>query len=143
MARAQSPIKVHEITKEKVRYAALMAGLKQAELVERAVDEYVERHRDEFGRRMDQAREALLGGKASALAYSAGVSEIDEGGRVEFWRADKRVLELASSKDGVPVASAPRVFGDLTSFGGRGQDAAEHLKGELIDPLHQQTASPR
>jgi hypothetical protein len=46
--RAQSPIKVHEATKEKVRYAALMAGLKQAELVERAVDEYVERHRELF-----------------------------------------------------------------------------------------------
>ena len=31
MARAQSPIKVHESTKEKVRYAALMSGLKQAD----------------------------------------------------------------------------------------------------------------
>jgi len=77
MARAQSPIKVHESTKEKVRYAALMAGLKQAELVELAVDEYVERHRVEFGRRMEQAREALLGDKASALAYATGVSEED------------------------------------------------------------------
>lgn len=77
MARAQSPIKVHETTKEKVRFAALMAGLKQAELVERAVDEFVERHREEFGLRMEHAREALLGGKASALAYSAGVSEED------------------------------------------------------------------
>lgn len=77
MARAQSPIKVHEATKEKVRYAALMAGLQQAELVERAVDEYVERHRDEFGRRMERAREALLGGKAAALAYVTGVDEAD------------------------------------------------------------------
>lgn len=77
MARAQSPIKVHQATKEKVRYAALMAGLKQAELVERAVDEYVERHREDFGDRMERAREALLGGKASALAYSAGLSQHD------------------------------------------------------------------
>jgi hypothetical protein len=77
MARAQSPIKVHESTKEKVRYAALMSGLQQAELVERAVDEYVERHREEFGRRMDRAREALLGGKASTLAYATGVTEGD------------------------------------------------------------------
>jgi hypothetical protein len=77
MARAQSPIKVHESTKQKVRYAALMAGLQQAELVEIAVDEYVERHREEFGQRMDRAREALLGGKASALAYATGVSEED------------------------------------------------------------------
>lgn len=75
--RAQSPIKVHESTKEKIRYAALMAGLKQAELVERAVDEYVEHHRDQFAQRMDRAREALLGGKASTLAYSLGVNEPD------------------------------------------------------------------
>lgn len=77
MARAQSPIKVHESTKQKVRYAALMAGLQQAELVEIAVDEYVKRHSEEFGRRMERAREALLGGKASALAYATGASEED------------------------------------------------------------------
>jgi len=75
MARAQSPIKVHEATKEKVRYGALMAGLQQAELVERAVDEYVERHREEFSQRMERAREALLGGKASTLAYATGEDE--------------------------------------------------------------------
>ncbi len=75
--RAQSPIKVHEATKEKVRYAALMAGLKQAELVERAVDEYVERHRELFALRMEHAEKALLGGKTSTLAYSLGVDEAD------------------------------------------------------------------
>jgi uncharacterized protein len=69
--RAQSPIKVHESTKEKVRYAALMAGLKQAELLERAVDEYVEHHREQFVQRMERAHEALLGGKTSSLASSA------------------------------------------------------------------------
>lgn len=77
MPQAQSPIKVHERTKQKVRYAALMAGIRQAELVERAVDEYVERHHEEFDRRMQHAREALLGGKASALAYASDVSEDD------------------------------------------------------------------
>jgi hypothetical protein len=75
--RAQSPIKVHEATKEKVRYAALMAGLKQAELVELAVDEYVEHHRELFALRMERAHEALLGGKTSTLAYSVGVDEAD------------------------------------------------------------------
>ena len=77
MSRAQSPIKVHEATKEKVRYAALMSGLKQAEFVERAVDEYVDRHRDQFALRMERAQQALLGGKASVLAYSLGVEEAD------------------------------------------------------------------
>ncbi len=77
MSRAQSPIKVHEATKEKVRYAALMSGLKQAELVERAVDEYVDRHRDQFEQRMERAQQALLGGKTATLAYSLGVEEAD------------------------------------------------------------------
>jgi hypothetical protein len=70
-------IKVHESTKEKGRHAALMSGLKQSELVERAVDEYGERHREEFGLRMERAQQALLGGKASTLAYATGVSEDD------------------------------------------------------------------
>ncbi len=39
-----------------------MTGLKQAELVEQAVDKYVERHRDNFADRLERAREALLGG---------------------------------------------------------------------------------
>lgn len=77
MARAQSPIKVHESTKEKVRYAASMTGLQQSEIVEQAVDEYVERHREEFAARIERARQALLGGKASAIAYASGVSVED------------------------------------------------------------------
>jgi hypothetical protein len=77
VARAQSPIKVHESTKEKIRYAAGMSGLKQSELVEHAVDEYVERHRQEFTERLDRARAALLGGDASALAHSLDVTEDD------------------------------------------------------------------
>jgi ribosomal 50S subunit-associated protein YjgA (DUF615 family) len=75
MARAQSPIKVHEATKEKIRYAASMSGLKQSELVEQAVDEYVERHRQDFAERLGRARDALLGGEASALAHSVGITE--------------------------------------------------------------------
>jgi ribosomal 50S subunit-associated protein YjgA (DUF615 family) len=77
MARAQSPIKVHESTKEKVRYAASMTGLQQSEIVERAVDEYVEHHRADFAARIERARQALLGGDTSALAYMSGVTEED------------------------------------------------------------------
>jgi hypothetical protein len=77
MPRSQSPIKVHESTKEKVRYAASMTGLKQAEIVERAVDEYVERHRADFAARIERARQALLGGEAATLAYMSGLIEED------------------------------------------------------------------
>jgi hypothetical protein len=66
----------------------------------------------------------------------AGLREVDEGGRVTFWAADSRVLGLAQRTGGVPVVSAPRLFADLSSFGGRGGDAADHVKEELIDPLH-------
>lgn len=76
MARPRPPIKA-SVPEKSVGYAALMSGLHQAELAERAVDKYVERHREEFGRRMHRAREALLGGKASTLAYATGVTEAD------------------------------------------------------------------
>jgi len=65
-----------------------------------------------------------------------GLREVDEGGRVTFWAANPRVLRLARRTGDVPVVSAPRLFADLSSFGGRGGDAADHVKEELIDPLH-------
>ena len=66
----------------------------------------------------------------------AGLREVDEGGRVTFWAADARVFNCSQRVEGVPVVSAPRLFADLSSFGGRGGDAADHIKSELIDPLH-------
>ncbi len=111
MARAQSPIKVHESTKEKVRYAALMSGLKQAELVERAVDEYVERHREDFGRRMERAREALLGGKASTLAYVTGTSEEDVtrvGGVASDQVGSRKLRRATSNQDSSPNGQSAR-----------------------------------
>ncbi len=66
----------------------------------------------------------------------AGLREVDEGGRVTFWAADARIFAFSCQTKGVPVVSAPRLFADLSSFGGRGGDAADHVKSELIDPLH-------
>lgn len=66
----------------------------------------------------------------------AGLREVDEGGRVTFWATDARVFKFCQRVEGVPVVSAPRLFADLSSFGGRGGDAADHVKAELIDPLH-------
>ena len=51
--------------------------LQQAEIVEQAVDEYVERHRAEFAARIERARIALLGGEAATVAYMSGVTEED------------------------------------------------------------------
>ncbi|MEX0972386.1 MAG: hypothetical protein WDZ46_03915 [Solirubrobacterales bacterium] len=66
----------------------------------------------------------------------AGLREVDEGGRVTFWAADARILAFSRQIKDVPVVSAPRLFADLSSFGGRGGDAADHVKAELFDPLH-------
>jgi hypothetical protein len=66
----------------------------------------------------------------------AGLREVDEGGRVTFWAADVRIFAFSRQVEDVPVVSAPRLFADLSSFGARGGDAADHVKAELIDPLH-------
>jgi hypothetical protein len=75
-------------------------------------------------------------GPLTAAIAAAGLREVDEGGRVIFWRADPRILNLAKRHEGVPVVSAPRLYADLSSFDARGQDAADHVKSLLIDPLH-------
>lgn len=72
----------------------------------------------------------------SEAIEEAGLREVDEGGRVTFWAADARIFTLSRRVEDVPVVSAPRLFADLSSFGGRGGDAADHVKAELIDPLH-------
>jgi len=66
----------------------------------------------------------------------AGLREVDDGGRVTFWAADARIFAFSRRVEDVPIVSAPRLFADLTSFGGRGGDAADHVRSELIDPLH-------
>ncbi|MGD0197162.1 MAG: hypothetical protein ABSC56_04555 [Solirubrobacteraceae bacterium] len=75
-------------------------------------------------------------GPLSAAIKAGGLREVGDGGRVTFWRADRRTLGLASEHHGLPVVSAPRLYADLSSFDARGQDAADHVKAELIDPLH-------
>jgi hypothetical protein len=80
--------------------------------------------------------EENFAGPLSDVIERAGLREIDEGGRVTFWAADARTLALATRRDDIPIVSAPRLFADLTALGGRGQDAADHVKELLIDPLH-------
>lgn len=75
-------------------------------------------------------------GPLSNAIEKAGLHEVDEGGRVIFWATDARVLRLASRAHGIPVVSAPRVYADLSRMGARGQDAADHIRERLIDPLH-------
>lgn len=85
------------------------------------------------------AENDFAGALSSAIA-DAGLREVEEGGRVIFWPANPRVLALASQHAGIPLASPPRIYADLSSFGARGQDAADHVRQLLIDPLHPKAA---
>jgi hypothetical protein len=75
-------------------------------------------------------------GPLSDAIGEAGLREVDEGGRVTFWAAEDRVFDRSRRVEDIPVVSAPRLFADLSSFGGRGGDGADHIKEQLIDPLH-------
>jgi hypothetical protein len=72
-------------------------------------------------------------GPLSAAIRDAGLREVDEGARVVFWAIDHRALALAIRDHELPVASPPRLYADLLALGGRGFDAADHVKTELID----------
>jgi hypothetical protein len=69
MATTESPLKVQKATKEKVRLGAAILACTQGEFVDRAVAEFLERHKDDFKDRVESAREALLGGDDAMLAY--------------------------------------------------------------------------
>lgn len=82
-------------------------------------------------------------GTLSNVIADASLHEVDEGGRVTFWPASADVLARATSREGVSVVSAPRLYADLLSFGARGFDAAAHVKEQAIDPLHHEPAPER
>ncbi len=81
-------------------------------------------HEDDFGGQLDRAIRA------------ARLSDVAEGGRVAFFPAHPSILAMAQPSSPAAIVSAPRVYADLLSLGGRGTDAAEHLKEEVIDRLH-------
>jgi hypothetical protein len=66
----QAPIKVSEETKERIRYLAALIDTTQADIVDRAVHEYVVRHADLVEKGIDHAR-SVLGAGAVAVAVAA------------------------------------------------------------------------
>ncbi|HET8862848.1 MAG TPA: hypothetical protein VFM94_06335, partial [Solirubrobacterales bacterium] len=78
-------------------------------------------HEDDFAGPLDQA------------VRDAGLSDVAEGGRIIFFPATDSVFALAQQKASGPIVSPPRVYADLLWLGGRGVDAAEHLKAEVLD----------
>ncbi len=80
-------------------------------------------------------------GSLSQAIEAAGLHEVEQGGRVIFWAAEPSVLALSWRAHGIPIVSPPRLYADLSSLGARGQDAADHVREQLIDPLHSSKAS--
>ena len=75
---------------------------------------------------------ALVDGRLREVMRSLGLREVKEGARIEFNAISKFSLSLAREFQGLPVVSPPRLHADLRALGGRGEEAAEHVRQELI-----------
>jgi hypothetical protein len=62
-------MKVFERTRDRVQLASGVLRKTQAEIMEAAVDEYIERHAEDFVLGLKLAREALLAGPVETAAY--------------------------------------------------------------------------
>ena len=87
--------------------------------------------------------QADFAGPLSDAIDRADLREVDEGGRVIFWAANPHVIDLAWRSQDIPIVSPPRLYADLSSLGARGQDAADHVREQLIDPLHPSSTTVR
>lgn len=80
MAATTAPIKVDQATDELVSQAAHFMDMSKKQVVDLAVREFVERHRDEINEGVRQALQQLDGTRESRVALLAGVprEKIDE-----------------------------------------------------------------
>jgi hypothetical protein len=76
--------------------------------------------------------DAMAVGRLREVMKATDLREVDEGARVEFWAASELTLALARETASLPVASAPRLYADLRAVGGRGEEAAEHVREEFL-----------
>lgn len=76
--------------------------------------------------------DALVDGRLREAMRSLGLREVKEGARIEFVTLSKFSLSLAREFHGLPVVSPPRLYADLWALGARGEEAAEHVRQELI-----------
>ena len=70
----------------------------------------------------------LFDTRLEEVMREAGIREVDEGARVEFWAADFRILVQRGEPSSIPVISRPRLYADLLALGGRGAEGAEHYR---------------
>jgi hypothetical protein len=75
---------------------------------------------------------ALVDGRLREAMRTLNLREVREGARIEFLALSKFSLSLSRDIRGLPVVSPPRLYADLRTLGGRGDEAAEHVRQELI-----------
>jgi hypothetical protein len=75
---------------------------------------------------------ALVDGRLREVMRTVGLREVREGARIEFLALSGFSLSLAREFHGLPVVSPPRLYADLRALGGRGEEAADHVRQELI-----------
>lgn len=76
--------------------------------------------------------QTLVDGRLREAMRISKLREVDEGARVEFRALSSFVLSLAMEQRDLPVVSAPRLYADLRALGGRGEEAADHVREELL-----------
>ena len=91
---SQSPIKVSEQTKELIRYHAALGDDTQAEIVDRAVEEYAARHADAIAEGIERARLVLAGGDVAIASHLLGVPA-------------EEIQRIAGSSDETPASEDP------------------------------------
>ena len=72
--KSDSPVKVSEGTKERIRIAAAVSGRSQADILDAAVDEYITTHAEVFATGLKRAGESLFEGHESQIAYAISLS---------------------------------------------------------------------
>lgn len=66
------------------------------------------------------------------LLNDENIDQASTNGRISVAPAEKHVLNLADLRSQPPVVSPIRVYGDLLRIGGRGEEAAQHLREVAI-----------
>jgi hypothetical protein len=78
------------------------------------------------------AADAFDDGRLRAAMQATQLREVEEGARVVFRALSPVGLSLAHDENGIPVVSPPRLYADLRALGGRGEEAAAHVREELM-----------
>ncbi len=76
--------------------------------------------------------QALVDGRLREAMREARLREVGDGARVEFRPLPPFAISLAAPQRKLPVVSPPRLYADLRALGGRGEDAADHVREELL-----------